>query len=104
MSLNRELISRSVVIEGHVNPVAYDEKHKQPYGYWLCKQCGHTFSDTPVHVIGCEYDFSVNAFSNWSKNSDYIYVMGPKEGGILSKYNKSEVEKIKALAKTLTAT
>lgn len=93
----KKLISSAAIVEGSRNPVAYDKKYSQPYGYWICSECVISFysvtSDVP-HLGTCSSNKPLSKLEN-----RFIYVLGPNENGKDSPYNESDIEEIKKLAK-----
>ena len=91
------LVGRSFSVDGYVNPVSYDESHRNNYGFYVCKVCLRSFypSDGPVHREGC----ALKAHSPQVNSPEFVYVFGPNEIGIMGPLETADIEKIKELAK-----
>ena len=100
MSQVTDMIAHSVAVPGYKNLFAYDENHDISYGYWICKLCKKSFfgGGEPLHYRGCSLKGRVEGFFTYA-NEDMIYVLGPKETGLLSPFKKEDIDKIKEIAK-----
>lgn len=90
------LIDREIFIPEYKNPVAYDEKHRLNYGYWICKKCENIFyaAGNPFHLKECP----ILDRKSYNQES-LLYVLGPNESGFSSPYPQEKIRQIKQLAK-----
>ena len=97
----QDLISKSISVEGYVNPVAYDSNLGISYGYWICKKCTNSFfaGGEPLHKKTCPIKSETPGLFTY-RSPDMIYVLGEKESGTFSPFKKEDIEKIKELAKS----
>ena len=93
------LISRTVTVEGYINPVAFDQNRTSTYGYWICKLCLSSFfgGGEPIHDRSCSV--KDRSYIRGYSQSALIYVLGPNEDGQRSSYKIKDIERIKELAK-----
>lgn len=94
------LIDRAVIIPGYTNRVAYDSDHSESFGYWLCKACrvGFYGGGEDHHRSECEYKRRRKWLYDY-KDECLIYVLGPKETGLLAPFERSQIQAIKEIAK-----
>jgi hypothetical protein len=91
MGLEDRMIARAQFIDGYVNPIAYDENHTGEYGYYVCKTCKQLWSmdkdSFPLDTARC-LQRRVDKGLNLEVSQDVIYVMGPKDNGVLLNFHK----------------
>ncbi|MES2199536.1 MAG: hypothetical protein V4489_05155 [Chlamydiota bacterium] len=91
------ITDRSVNILGSTNFLSYDSDLEGEDGYYLCKNCQHSFfamTAEPVHKPNCSLEKEDRL-----KFSGLIYVIGSNESWKCTPFEKSKIEEIQKIAK-----